>query len=271
MKSFSEIEQLIDDLKRRRSFLTTVLRNLRKAKEGDRWDAFSLRRALTAVQHSPDLDPASLALVADVLIKSERAVAAALLELESAVRDLCRSEGWMVDGQWPTLYVARAIELKLDERRLAFRAGNVKLSSLDMDGLRAELAPRVAALLPRGFSPSEFVAQVAHACDAASSQEGAAVAILRVYRELVTNSQRTGFWRDATARKFTELNREQFVARLSAALESGETVAPDGRNLRLLPPIDPKDAFFVYQPAERRFGFVGRIRFDVPSGKERAQ
>ena len=58
-----------------------------------------------------------------------------------------------------------------------------------------------------------------------------------------------------------ELSADQFRARLSASLESGVRSAPDGRELRLLPPIDPKDAMFIYQPAERRFGFVGRIEF----------
>lgn len=32
-----------------------------------------------------------------------------------------------------------------------------------------------------------------------------------------------------------------------------------GRNIRLLPSINPKDGLFLFQPAERRFGFVGRV------------
>jgi hypothetical protein len=35
----------------------------------------------------------------------------------------------------------------------------------------------------------------------------------------------------------------------------------DGRELRLIPPIEPSDSIYLYQPSERRFGYVGRIEF----------
>jgi hypothetical protein len=57
------------------------------------------------------------------------------------------------------------------------------------------------------------------------------------------------------------MSMDQFRARLSRALEKTAITTPDGRELRLLPPIDPKHAVFLYQPAEGRFGFVGRIEF----------
>jgi hypothetical protein len=57
------------------------------------------------------------------------------------------------------------------------------------------------------------------------------------------------------------MSMDQFRARLSRALEKAAITTPDGRELRLLPPIDPKHAVFLYQPAEERFGFVGRIEF----------
>ena len=44
-------------------------------------------------------------------------------------------------------------------------------------------------------------------------------------------------------------------------LEAGVSTDKNGRELRLIPPLNPKDALFIYQPAERRFGFVGRIEF----------
>jgi hypothetical protein len=54
---------------------------------------------------------------------------------------------------------------------------------------------------------------------------------------------------------------DQFRARLSRTLMKNATTVAGNRELRLLPPIDPKNALYLYQPAEGRFGFVGRIEF----------
>ena len=85
--------------------------------------------------------------------------------------------------------------------------------------------------------------------------------MLDVYRALVILAQPARFWRNASRPALFELTIDQFRARLSAALEANTVSTADRRELRLLPPIDPKDAVFVYQPAENRFGFVGRIEF----------
>lgn len=87
------------------------------------------------------------------------------------------------------------------------------------------------------------------------------VPLHRVYKQLVLDQQRPGFWDNARADAFVGMSLEQFRARISQMLADGITSGSCGRELRLLPPIDPKDAIFLYQPAEGRFGFVGRIEF----------
>src|SRR5262249_49873075 len=119
----------------------------------------------------------------------------------------------------------------------------------------------VSQLIPKGFEPKKFLAEIALAYDQAAGGKGGEVPLLEVYRALVIRSQTGRFWRDARRSGFSEITSDQFRARLSAALDANITAAPDGRELRLLPPINPKDALFLYQPAENRFGFVGRIEF----------
>jgi hypothetical protein len=89
-----------------------------------------------------------------------------------------------------------------------------------------------------------------------------------VYRAFVVNAQDSRFWRDARSGSFAGIGLDQFRARLTRALEGENPAAPDDRFLRLLPPLDPKDALFLYQPAEKRFGYVGRIEFVSLGGKE---
>jgi hypothetical protein len=93
--------------------------------------------------------------------------------------------------------------------------------------------------------------------------------ILEVYRIFVLQQQKSRFWRDARQQVFVGLSLDQFRARLSRALEETADTYPSrsGRQLRLLPPLDPRDAIFLYQPFETRFGFVGRIEF-APAGTE---
>ena len=102
--------------------------------------------------------------------------------------------------------------------------------------------------------------KMVEAYDAASAAaKSPNIAILELYRELVIRTQSPRFWRDASSSSFSPLTIAQFRAQFSRMLEAGVSAAPDGRELRLLPPLDPKDAVFMYQPAERRFGFVGRV------------
>jgi hypothetical protein len=123
----------------------------------------------------------------------------------------------------------------------------------------------VPELVPKDFSPGRFAESLLRAWEAATGSKGGQAPILEVYRWAVIHAQTPKFWRDAKPASFTPLSTDQFRARLAKILESGIT-AIRGRELRLLPPLDPKDAVFVYQPSEARFGYVGRIEFLVPGG-----
>lgn len=182
------------------------------------------------------------------------------LELESVIRDSCGARGWRVDGQWPTLYVEHAIPVEIDERRRTVAIGGTRMNGTMPTEIVAALAPLVDSLFPRNFSASAFIDDLAQAYDGARASTSQ-VPIFDVYQAFVIRIQRGKFWRDAKTEAFQGMSADQFRARLSRMLEEGRTSTSDGRELRLVPPLNPKDGLFLYQPAELRFGFVGRIEF----------
>lgn len=256
-----DIDKLVRQLDERRVLLQGILKSIREAKNGSGWDPVALSTALRAAADSVLLGTDLRTAVAQVQRLAEQAASVAVLELESDIRDLCRTRGWRVDGQWPTLIVERAMDVKVDPKQRVVTVAGHKVRGASTRAIERAIDERVTQLIPRGFDPRRFIAQLAQAYDQASGGEGGEMPVLQVYRELVICSQPARFWRDARRAGFSELTSEQFRARVSAALEANATAAPDGRELRLLPPIDPKNAVFLYQPGENRFGFVGRIEF----------
>lgn len=180
-------------------------------------------------------------------------------EFESTLREGCAGRGWRCDGQWPHFVIATGIDVEVQEKNRAVRVGR-KLSAIDVQAVFAELERLVPLLVPKSFDAGAFLEQLYAAYEAAQRMSGP-VPLLRVYREYVVARQKSTFWSDPVAKSFTEVNASQFRARLSALLGSGRLTTRAGRNLRLVPPLDPKDALFIYLPAERRFAFVGRIDF----------
>jgi hypothetical protein len=216
---------------------------------------------LQATAESSSLPAEVLALIAKTREIAEPFASMAMLEMESNIRDLCQSRKWRVDGQWPSLIVATAVDLKVDAEGGTVSVSGRKLNNTAIRDIERALEEQVGRLIPRGFEPKKFLGELALAYDQAAVGKSGEVPVLEVYRALVIRSQTARFWKDARRSGFSELTTDQFRARLSAALNANITAASDGRELRLLPPINPKDALFVYQPAENRFGFVGRIEF----------
>lgn len=182
-----------------------------------------------------------------------------LLEFEADFREACRVKGWRVDGQWPTLYLERAISVEVDQKKNCATIGEKRVSNPSVQKLLAELEIQAADLIPKAFSPSSFMKALAQAYDSLSGGAGAQVPIWELYRAFVIVSQSQRFWRDSRRANFSGVGVDQFRAQLTKALESGLTQSADGRELRLLPPLNPKEAIFIFQPGESRFGFVGRV------------
>jgi hypothetical protein len=184
-----------------------------------------------------------------------------VLEMEAAVRDALRARGWQVDGQWPKLYVERAVAVVFDERNRSFKIGDKTLPGASATEMVSVLGPLIDELIPRNFSETRFMHSLADAYDELHDGKSSQLPILKVYRQLVLRQQKPHFWKDARTDSFVGMSIDQFRARLSRALMRNETTVGGNRELRLLPPIDPKNAVYLYQPAEGRFGFVGRIEF----------
>jgi hypothetical protein len=138
--------------------------------------------------------------------------------------------------------------------------GGTRVPVVSLERIIEALEPLIETLVPDNFVAEAFMNDVALAYDDAKGGSHLAP-IFDVYREFVLRTQKPRFWRDATGAKFIGVSMDQFRARLTAALERGTITSRDGRHLRLLPPLDPKEGLFMYQPSERRFGFVGRVEF----------
>ena len=194
-----------------------------------------------------------------------------ILELDADLRQACTAQGWKIDGQWPKLFIERAIGIEFEEKGRSAVVGGTKIDHVNVPRIVSTVKPMVQELIPKGFSALSFMTKLASAYDQARGKS-AQVPILEVYRVLVLQLQKSRFWRDARQQAFVGLSLDQFRARLSRALEeSADTYSSrSGRQLRLLPPLDPQDAIFLYQPFEARFGFVGRIEF-VSTGPEQAR
>jgi hypothetical protein len=184
-----------------------------------------------------------------------------VLEMEAAVRDALRSRGWHIEGQWPKLYVERAIAVEFDERNRSFKIGNRTMPGASAAEIATILEPLINELIPRNFSETRFMQSVADAYDELLEGKSSQIPILKVYRQLVLRQQKPNFWKDARDDLFVGMSIDQFRARFSRALTKNVAAVSGNREIRLLPPIDPKNALYLYQPAEGRFGFVGRIEF----------
>ncbi len=222
-----------------------------------------LRKAAALVEELGGLGPALRDKARGATEDAERQ----FLELEATVRERCGARGWKVDGQWPTLHVERAVTVEFDSKNRTIAVAGKRVPGSSAGAVVMALEPIVDRLLPKGFSPKVFLEDLVASYDAVTGGARQA-SILEVYRELVVRSQDSRFWRDARSETFRGMSADQFRARLARALEDNILTTTDGRGLRVLPPLNAKDGMFIYQPAESRFGFVGRIDFTRPEHPE---
>jgi hypothetical protein len=195
-----------------------------------------------------------------VLADATRRADKAFHELDADIRDAVSSRGWRCEGPWPTFYIERSIPIHIDPKVRSAVVGTKRLPSATVERILEALGPQVGTLLPKGFSPEAFIRDLALAYDDVA-RDSQLVPIFEVYRSFVVRTQGAKFWRDPSAADFVSVSADQFRARLTVALEHGAIDSRDGRQLRLLPPLDPKEGLMMYQPAEQRFSLVGRIEF----------
>lgn len=212
------------------------------------------RRALSAI------DRDTIAALEGMIADLDDGVSRKLSELEADIADMARANGWRLEGNWPTFQVERGIELRVEAKKGAVRVAGQTIDATDINAIGDAVRQAIRDLVPKGFSAQEMLEQLRRS-HAALRPHGGQIPILELYGRFVMDGQTQRFWKDARADRFIGLSVDQFRARLSKMLEEGANVARDGSELRMLPPLDPKDALFVYQPGEGRFGYVGRIEF----------
>ncbi|HEX3423820.1 MAG TPA: hypothetical protein VHS33_10535 [Sphingomicrobium sp.] len=184
-------------------------------------------------------------------------------ELETDIGDLAHANGWRLEGAWPVFQVERGIELRVEATKRLVSVAGEPIDATDLAAIADAVRYAIRDLIPKGFSAPDMLEQLRRS-HAALRPEGGQVPILDLYGRFVVDMQTRRFWKDARSERFVGLSTDQFRARLSRMLEDGATVTPDGTELRMLPPLDPRDSLFVYQPGEARFGYVGRIEFVGP-------
>jgi hypothetical protein len=182
------------------------------------------------------------------------------LELEVRLKELCESRKWRIDGSWPSFMVDYGVQINFDDRARAVHVSTTKVAGAQIAAIESELSKRVANLVPRDFSPERFIEDL-FAAHQDAKRSATQVPVQDVYRSYVIRSQRAEFWKNAVHARFFEVTIEQFRARLSRTLEAGKVKTKEGAELRLYPPLDPKDGLFLYNPVDRRLGFIGRIEF----------
>lgn len=206
------------------------------------------------------IDGITIAALERTIAHLEDTVARKLSELEADLRDIARVNSWRIEGIWPTFQVERGIELRVETAKRIVRVAGQAIDATDIDAICHAVRQAIRDLVPKAFSSQDMLEQLQRS-HAALRPDGGQIPILDLYGRVVMDCQSQRFWRDARADRFVSISIDQFRARLSKMLEDGTIVTRDGSELRMLPPLDPKDALFVYQPAEGRFGYVGRIEF----------
>lgn len=264
MKLTDSLENFLRVASSRQRLLAKTVRELKHSRDGASWTATSVVGALELLDAS-SIDNELLLLRNSLLDDWRPRAKEEVLQLDNRIRMLCATEGWVVDGQWPVLYIERAIEVRFDDRKTQLTIAGDRLGALNIGAIRRGLAARIAVLVPPKFSASDFLKQVAAAYDALSTDRVRPVPILEIYRHLVLATQSPGFRRDARRDRFRELSADQFRARLTRSLDETRDALSSGRRVRLLPPIEPSDAIFLYQPVEQRFCWIGRIEFVQPT------
>ncbi|MGH8736736.1 MAG: hypothetical protein ACREVC_05180 [Burkholderiales bacterium] len=185
-------------------------------------------------------------------------------ELDARIKEICSKHQWRIDGSWPSYMIAYGVQIEFDAKAKTVSISGSKYSGNDLPALEAVLDGEIKNLIPINFAPQEFLEALAAAYQDAKSGSPQAP-VLEIYKSLVVRSQRPGFWRNAKNDRFVGLSLEQFRARISKTLEANVLKTKSGRELRFYPPLDPKDALFLFNPLEHRLGFVGRIEFSGES------
>lgn len=209
------------------------------------------------------LDPDTIAILASWTDALDASVVRGLSELEADLRELALAHGWRLEGIWPTFQIDRGIEVRVEAPKRVVRIGGQAIDATDIDAIAGAIRDAVQGLVPRDFSAHDMLEQLRRS-HAALLPTGGQLPVLDLYARFVVDSQTSRFWRDARPERFAGISIDQFRARLARMLEERATIARDGSELRLLPPLDPKDALFVHLPAEGRFGYVGRVEFVGP-------
>src|SRR6266446_480057 len=89
------------------------------------------------------------------------------LELEMGLRETFAKQGWKVDGQWPKLFIERAIAVEFIEDSRSAVVGGTKIDHPSVSSIVAVLGPLIQNLVPKNFSAGSFFSKLGEAYDLA--------------------------------------------------------------------------------------------------------
>ena len=184
-----------------------------------------------------------------------------LLKYEAELLSRCAAFGFSIAGQWPSYTIEYIVPLVIDEKRLAVTVGSEAVDSLELDGILKTVKRTLDQLTPSDADLTEFLGELYRFYEELSGAgKSDSISIWKLYREMVISRQNATFWRDAKSASFRQYSIIEFKAHITHLLLKNR-LKMVGFELKLLPPLSAKDGVLVYQPAEARFGLVGRAQF----------
>jgi hypothetical protein len=186
-----------------------------------------------------------------------------VMTFDTDLREALSKQGMRIHGQWPHYYVALVLKLEVDEKTLSVRIADENISTLHVRHLIEIIAHKLKTLESVKFQPQEFLDLLVQAHDRLTlGTTTNSVSVWPLFKEVLCSLQSSSFWKAGRARLFRPFDEQQYRGAITDLMISNTLRSRDGREMRLLPPIKAEDGIYVYQPAEDRFGYVGRIEFN---------
>jgi len=166
-----------------------------------------------------------------------------------------RLEWWfpdVIEGKFPSYLINKVIEVTVDQKDFSVRINKQKVDSMDTRLISSVIINENDRLLRRQYDGQKFIEELYKAYEVTLLRNrktlGDAVHLKEVYKAMLFEVQKTGFFEQPTRQNFVPYLPDEFVVDLSRSLKNGPTMTGTGMKLELHPLRDPKDCFFVVYP-----------------------
>lgn len=251
------LEAWIGQLTKISAEIGSVLRGYKKQNANDPFGLLTWVRSIKA--DTLQIEGQSIAEIREAL---EEQVRNRVMTFDTDLREALSKQGRRIHGQWPHYYIALVLKLDVDENTLSVRIADESISTLHVPHLIEIIAHQLKTLESAKLQPQDFLDLLVQAYDRLTfATTTNSVSVWPLFKEVLCSIQSSSFWKAGRARLFRPFDEQQYRGAITDLMISNTLRSRDGREMKLLPPIKAEDGIYVYQPAEDRFGYVGRIEF----------